>query len=207
MRIVPAGTKGRLAVAGVSALAVAGVGLGISAANATTFAAPTFLNKSELPKGSTFGKWTQSKVKDGLPKPQYTCVKGILPKGSTQYRTFISTGDYLPAEFRETVTLYDSTKGAKKKVLELRTAVSNCDEVLDDVIEITSYGSLGTEDGLHLYGVFTAPPDSEFGFQLFGIGRDGNAVVVTSLGQPGRKADAPVTKFTATAKRALKKAY
>lgn len=206
MRIIPAGRKARVAVAGVSVLAVAGLGAGMSAANATTFAAPTFLNKSELPQGGDFESWTQSAVKDGLPSPQFTCVSGLLPSGSTQYRTFSNTGP-LAAELRETVTLYNTVSAAKAKVKALKKAVKNCDEKVDDVTSIADYGRLGTADGLRILGVFYAPPQSEFNLQLYGIGRDENAVVVTALGQMGKKADAEVTKLTATAKTALKKLY
>ncbi|MGQ0630927.1 MAG: hypothetical protein ACT4P1_07780 [Sporichthyaceae bacterium] len=200
------GSIRRRAVAGLSAAALASLGLAMPSATATTFAPPSFLSKSELPQSGKIGKWTASKIKDGLPKPQYTCVKGILPRGSSQFRTFLGSGLVNP-EFRETVTLYNSVADAKTIVKKLKKAVANCDDRLDDVTGITSYGTFGTADGLAVYGVFTAPPDSEFGLQLFGIGREGNAVVVTSLGQAGKKADAPAGAFVATSKRALKKVY
>ncbi|MGQ0626067.1 MAG: hypothetical protein ACT4PP_15645 [Sporichthyaceae bacterium] len=200
------GSHRRRLLASLSAVAVASLGMLVPSASATTFPPPDFLVKSELPQSGKIGNWNSTKVKDGLPKPQYTCVKGILARSSSQFRTFLGTGIVNP-EFRQTVTLYNKVADAKAIVKELKKAVVNCDDRLDDVTDILSYGTFGTADGLAVYGVFTAPPDSEFGLQLFGIGREGNAVVVTSLGQAGKKADAPAAAFVATSKKALAKVY
>lgn len=199
-------TSRRRALAGLSALAVGTLGLLVPSASATSFPAPSFLVKGELPQSSKIGTWTQAKVKSGLPSPQYTCIKGILPKGSSQYRIFTGDGIVNP-EFRETITLYNEVADAKAIAKKLKKAIVNCQDRLDDITGISSYGTYGTANGLAVFGVFTAPPGSEFNLQLFGIGRDGNAVVVTSLGQAGKQGDAPGAAFVATSKKALSQAY
>jgi hypothetical protein len=70
-----------------------------------------------------------------------------------------------------------------------------------------SYGHVASADGLDRYGVFFAPAGSEYHLQMFGVGRDGKNVVVTSLSQMGRQKEAPVDGFTVMAKTALEKAF
>jgi hypothetical protein len=189
---------------GVAGAVVAGVALaGLAVLPASAANSGTFLSKSELPQGS-YAPWKAHKVKPGLPKPMYTCIAGILPAGKSSYRTF--SGD-MTAEVRETITVTRNQKAAKKLVRNLRSAVTNCEDKLSDVTGVDRVGRWSTEDGLTLDAVYTAPPNSEYNYQLFAVGRDGRRVVVTTFSDMGKKGDAPIGAFSVTAKKALQKAF
>lgn len=183
---------------------VAGVALaGLAALPAGAAGSGTFLAKSDLPQGS-YAPWTAQAQKAGLPKPMYTCIKGILPGKKSQSRTFSGDGT---AEVREIITVTNSTSDAKALARSLRKAITNCEDKLSDVTSVDRIGRWSTEDGLTLDAVYTAPAGSEYNYQLFAVGRDGRAVVVTTFSDMGSKGDAPVSAFTTTAKKALSKAF
>lgn len=194
----------RVAVTGALTVSAAVAVTGLAVLPASANHTGTFIPKSDLPSGSAYTPWTAQAPKAGLPKPMYTCIQGILPKSRSSHQVF--TAD-LTAEVREIITRTSSKASAKTLVKSLRKAVTSCEDALDDVTDIKRYGSYSTEEGLTIDGVFTAPPNSEYNFQLFGIGRDGKNVVVTTFSDMGRKGEAPVSKFTTTAKAALKKAF
>lgn len=184
---------------------VAGVALtGLAVTSASADHTGRFIPKSDLPQASKYTPWTASAPKAGLPKPEYTCIKGILPASRTSYQAFSSD---MTAEVRESITRAGSTAKAKKLVTKLRTAIKNCDDTLDDVTKIERIGKWNIEESLTLHAVYSAPPQSEYNFQLFAVGRDGKNVVVTTFSDMGQKKDAPTGAFSTTAKRALQKAF
>jgi hypothetical protein len=191
----------RTALAGSVVAGVALAGLAALPAGAST--SGTFLAKSDLPQGS-YAPWTAQAQKSGLPKPMYTCIKGIIPGGKSHSQTF--SGD-MTAEVREIITVTASKTDAKKLVHSLRAAITNCEAKLADVTSVDRIGRWSTEDGLTLDAVYTAPENSEYNYQLFAVGRDGRAVVVTTFSDMGKKGEAPTSAFTATAKKALRKAF
>lgn len=190
--------------AGAITVSAAVVAVGLAAGSASASNDGYFIPGSDLPSGSAYTPWTAASPKHGLPAPMYTCIKGVLPKSTSGYRLYGSDGS---AEVREIITRTSSKAKAKTLVRSLRKGVTNCADSLEDVTDVTRYGRYSTEEGLTIDGVFSAPPNSEYSFQLFGIGRDGKNVVVTSFSDMGRQGDAPVSKFTTSAKRALKKAF
>lgn len=192
----------RRALVGAAAAGFALAGLAVTAANANHTG--TFVPKSDLPQASQYTPWTALKPKPGLPVPMYTCIKGILPAAKSSHQIFRSD---MTAEVREIITVTKNKGEAKALTAKLRAAIANCDDRLDDVTDIDRIARYKTADGLTIDGVYTAPEGSEYNFQLFGVGRDGRAVVVTTFGDMGQESDAPVAAFTVTAKRALQKAF
>jgi hypothetical protein len=166
---------------------------------------PTFLAVADLPTSQTLGtSWTAQPGGAGLPDPEYTCVKGMIPSGKTTYRTWNSD---MTGEARETITVLGTADEAKLIAKEVAQSIERCSKTVGQKTTWTSYGHVASVDGLELYGVFFAPKDSEYHLQMFGVGRDGKNVVVTSIGQMGRKAEAPLDAFTIMAKTALEKAF
>jgi hypothetical protein len=187
-----------------AAAVVLGVALtGLVAGAATAAGTGTFVAKSDLPQASTYTPWSAQAPKAGLPKPMYTCIRGILPAGKSTSQVF--SGDSA-AEVREIITVTSGKTEARALVKKLRSAVTHCEDKLHDVTGVDRIGHWDTADGLTLDAVYSAPANSEYNFQLFGIGRDGRAVVVTTFSDLGGKSDAPIKAFTSTAKRALRKA-
>ncbi|HUR75236.1 MAG TPA: hypothetical protein VMZ00_13240, partial [Sporichthya sp.] len=83
--------------------AVAGVALtGLAVTSASASHTGTFVPKSDLPQASQYTPWSASAPKAGLPKPMYTCIKGILPASQSSSQTF--SGD-MTAEVREIITV------------------------------------------------------------------------------------------------------
>lgn len=192
----------RRALVGAAAAGVALAGLAVTAASADHTG--RFIPKSDLPQASQYTPWTALKPKPGLPAPMYTCIKGIIPASKSSHQIFRSD---MTAEVREIITVTKNKTEAKALAAKLRNAIANCDDKLDDVTDIDRIARYKTADGLTIDGVYTAPEGSEYNFQLFGVGRDGKAVVVTTFGDMGQESDAPIAAFTVTAKRALQKAF
>jgi hypothetical protein len=166
---------------------------------------PTFLAIADLPTSRTLGtSWTAQPGGAGLPDPEYTCVKGMIPSGRTTYRTWSSD---LTGEAREMITALGGADEARLIAKEVAQSIERCAKAVGQKTTWTSYGHVASVDGLDLYGVFFAPKNSEYHLQMFGVGSDGRNVVVTSLAQLGRKAEAPVDGFTIMAKTALEKAF
>ena len=175
-----------------------------------TATGPTFLSAADLPTIPEAGTWTEQPVQSGLPDPQYTCISGAVPASGTTYRTF--AGD-MTAEARELVTVLADADGAQLVAKEVAQSIERCTDTMATQADEsgTTWKKYGTypdvADGLTVYGAFFAPAGSEYHLQLFGVGRDGKNVVVTTLAQMGRESEAPVDAFTATAKVALEKAF
>lgn len=169
--------------------------------------APTFLATSDLPATPEAKTWTeQPGTQSGLPDPEYTCIKGLLPAASTTYKSW--SGD-MTAEARQFVTVFADAAAAKSAVTAVEASISKCADAVDDgKTTVERYGQYpDVADGVSVHGAFFAPVNSEYHLQLFGVGRDGATVVVTTLGQMGQESDAPVDAFTATAKTAVEKVF
>ncbi len=90
---------------------------------------------------------------------------------------------------------------------EVAQSIERCAETMGEKTTWKSYGHVDVADGLDLFGVYFAPAGSEYHLQMFGVGHDGKAVVLTSVSQMGKEADAPVDAFTRTAKTAVEKVF
>lgn len=168
---------------------------------------PRFLTGSELPHYDGYQPLTATRIKAGIPTPQYSCIAGVLPADKTTYRTYTAgnaeTGEQVEA--RQLVTVASSTSKAKRLTEQTARSIERCAEETGERTTWKKYATHDIEDGLRVYGVFFAPTDSEYHLQMFGVGRHRKAVVVVALGQGGQRSDAPVNGFTTTAKRALEK--
>jgi len=161
-------------------------------------ATPQFLTAAELP--SKQGPWHAGEVTAGLPDPTYACLADALPAADSSSRTF--TGD-LAAEFRETVVVTADQDAAMALVQRVATAISGCADRVEGNNTSADYSLPDKLRGLRVIGVYFAPKDSEYHFQLYGVGHAGNLVVVTSLSDMGRATEAPRDQFRFTADKAI----
>lgn len=175
-------------------------------AEAPADATPTFLATSDLRVSAEAKTWTeQPGTQSGVPDPEYTCIKGLLPVVSTMYKSW--SGD-MTAEARQFVSVAQDADVAQALVKSLNSAIANCSDNVEDAVAYDRHGQYpDVAGGLTVHGVYFEPQNSEYHLQLFGVGRDGKAVIVTTLGQMGREGEAPVDAFTATAKTAVEKVY
>lgn len=139
-----------------------------------------------------------------LADPEYACVKGMIPSGQTTYKTWSSD---LTGEARQAITVRADADAAKLIAKEVSQSIEKCADRMGDKTTFKSYGHVAAVDGLDLCGVFFAPKGSEYHLQMFGVGRDGKNVVVTSLSQMGREEEAPADAFTLLAKTAVEQAF
>lgn len=177
---------------------------------------PGFLSASQLPQGSRYGTWTASRIYSGVPKTATFCLADALPAAETRYVSYKGKKNVAAQEY---VTVTDSEAEAQALVAELRAQIQRCyTEWLDlDIPQYNDgqrkaswkrYGTEKIEDGLTVFGVFTVPPK---GFakttHLYGVGRDGNAVMVMHLGVIGARGDAPVKPFTKSGGKGLRQVF
>ncbi len=201
----------RTAVVGALTVTTAFAALAGTVLPAGAASSASFLSASQLPQGDEFGDWTRHSLHSGLPSPTWACIKNTLPSSKTTYRKYSSDADLadggVGGEAREMVSVLNNSSDAKDVAKDVRRSIEKCADKIGEDTTWKDYGHHSTEDGLDVYGVFFAPPGSEYHLQMFGVGRDGRKVVVVGLSQQGRKSDAPVTRFTKTAKTALSKAF
>jgi hypothetical protein len=169
-------------------------------------ATPTFLATADLPASAEAKTWTeQPGTSSGLPEVEYTCIKGLLAADSTTYKAW--SGD-MTAEMKQFVTVYSDAAAAEAAVAALNSGIASCDERVEGDSAYQRAGDFpAVANGVTVHEMYFAPENSEYHLQLFGVGRDGSTVVVTTLGQMGQKEDAPVDAFTTTAKTAVEKVY
>ncbi len=177
---------------------------------------PGFLRTSQLPQGPRFGRWSAGRIYNGVPKTATFCLDDALPAPETRYVSYKGKKNVAAQEY---VTVLDTETEARALVASLRAQIQRCyTEWLD--LDIPAYkngqrtaswkryGTKKIEDGLTVFGVFTVPPK---GFakttHLYGVGRDGNAVMVMHLGVIGARGDAPVKSFTKSAGKGLRQVF
>ncbi|MFD3455243.1 hypothetical protein ACFWVC_24080 [Streptomyces sp. NPDC058691] len=197
----------RAVVTAVAATAL--LGLGAAEAEATApAAAPKFLAAKELPPHPS-SPWYAGRVTQGLPDYPVFCLERGLPSRGAAYREFGT--EYDTGAVQLTFKAKNSV-AARDLATRLRASVRGCAARFErqnpkGEADWKDYGSIGVENGAHVYGVHTAHPDSEHGVALYGIGRDGRTVTVVKWSQMGTLKQAPVKAFKKTTKRAVAKLY
>lgn len=195
-RTVAAGAAAVAAIAGAS-LATAGQSMAVARAAAP---APGFLEPGELPP-HTSSEWRAGDVTQGLPDPLPFCLDGgALPADGGYHRAY--TTDLDTGAVQVSVTTGSAAEAAALAA-ELESSVANC---AGDWLSANpggtaswqDYGKLDAGDGAHLYGTYTALPNSSHNVHLFGVGREGATVTAVQWGQIGTLADAPVQDFRKT---------
>ncbi|MBO8194399.1 hypothetical protein ITI46_22430 [Streptomyces oryzae] len=166
--------------------------------------APGFLTADDLPPHST-SPWYEGPVAKGLPDPETFCVDGAIPdKGGTYHRLFRTDYD---TNASQVGVAAKSAKAAGKLAAKLEKRVANCaaDWLRDNPGSTASwddYGTVEAGDGAHIYGVHTAPAESEHGVSLFAVVRKGAKVTVVRWAEMGTLADAPAAAFRMTTTKA-----
>ncbi|MGI5351429.1 hypothetical protein ACQEU8_25100 [Streptomyces sp. CA-250714] len=180
----------------------------LTAATATATAAPVaprttapgFLTADDLPPHPT-SPWHEGPVSKGLPDPEPFCMAGAIPAQAGTYHRIFST-EYDTHASQVSVRAA-SAKAAGKLAAKLEKRAANCaaDWLRKNPGSSASwddYGTVDAGDSAHIYGVHTAPPESEHGVNLFAVVRKGAKVSVVRWAQMGTLEDAPVASFRTT---------
>lgn len=197
----------RRAAAGAAA-AAASLSLTLFAAGPASAApapAPGFLEPGDLPPHSS-SAWFAGGIAQGLPDPETFCFEGAMPDGdATHHRDFRT--DYDTGASQVTVTAA-STGAANRLAARLEARAADCaaDWLRDNPGSTASwddYGTVSAGDRAHVYGVHTAPPESEHGVNLLGVARAGATVTVVRWAEMGTLGQAPVDSFRGTVRAAV----
>ncbi|MFP8886624.1 hypothetical protein [Streptomyces mangrovi] len=196
------------AVTAVAAAAVALTAPGTAQAEPVRTGTPAFLSPGQLPP-NPFSPWYAGEVAPGLPELPVFCLEDALPERGSWHRRFHTELDTGAVQ----VTVRTSGVGAARRLAaEAEASVRDCAADFRERHPGASarwkdYGRVDVEEGAHVYGVHTAPPESEYGIHLFGVGRDGRTVTVVAWGRMGTFEDAPVKDFKETTRTAVDKLY
>ncbi|WP_369201520.1 hypothetical protein [Streptomyces sp. PU-14G] len=173
-------------------------------ATATAADAPGFLEADDLPPHAS-SPWYAGEVTEGLPDPEPFCMEGAVPdKGATYHRSFGTDYDTHAAQIAVTT---GSSKAATALAGKLEARAAHCaaDWLRENPGASASWDDYGTVDageGAHVYGVHTAPPESEHGVNLFAIVHKGKKVTVVRWAEMGTLEHAPVAAFRMTTTKA-----
>ncbi|MDJ1137887.1 hypothetical protein [Streptomyces iconiensis] len=197
-------TVRRAAAAATASAAALSLAL-LTAGPATAAPAPGFLKPADLPPHSS-SAWFAGKVTKGLPDPETFCFEGAVPDRAGTYHRDYRT-DYDTGASQVTVTLA-SAKAADRLAARLEARAANCaaDWLRDNPGSTASwddYGTVSAGDRAHVYGVHTAPPESEHGVNLLGVAREGATVTLVRWAEMGTLPQAPVTAFRTTVSTAV----
>ncbi|MDF4249706.1 hypothetical protein [Streptomyces sp. WMMB303] len=197
-------TRSAAGAATAAALVLLTAATATAAAAPSRTAAPGFLTADDLPPHAT-SPWYQGAVTKGLPDPEPFCVDGAVPDTSATHHRLFGT-DY-DTHASQVATTTASVKAADKLAAKLADRAAGCaaDWLRDHPGSTASwddYGTVDAGDGAHLYGVHTAPPESEHGVNLFAVIRKGTKVTVVRWAEMGTLPDAPVAAFRTTATKA-----
>ncbi|NSC20851.1 hypothetical protein FM076_06375 [Streptomyces albus subsp. chlorinus] len=191
-------------VAALTTTAAALTALAATATTATAAAGPGFLEADDLPPHAT-SPWYTGEVAKGLPDPEPFCVDGVVPdSGKTYHRLFGTDYDTHASQIGVTTA---SRQAATKLAAKLESRVAGCaaDWLRKNPGSSASwddYGRVEAGDSAHVYGVHTAPPESEHGVSLFAVVRKGAKVTVVRWAEMGTLAHAPVDAFRMTTTKA-----
>lgn len=186
-------TTVRKAAAGVTAAAAALSLALLTAGPAAAAPAPGFLEPGGLPPHSS-SAWFAGDVTQGLPDPETFCFEGALPDGDDTYHRDFHT-DLDTHASQVTVTAPSAAEAERLAArLEARAADCAADWLRDNPGATASWDDYGS----HVYGVHTAPPESENGVNLFGVARVGATVTVVRWAEMGTLGQAPVDAFRTT---------
>ncbi|MGK4903793.1 hypothetical protein [Streptomyces sp. PHES57] len=196
-------TRTRTGAAVITAVALPLLALTVSPAGAAS-AAPGFLEADDLPPHAT-SPWHAGPVTKGLPDPQQFCMEGAVPDaGRTYHRLFHTEYDTHASQVGVTAAS-ETAAGKLARTLEGRAANCAADWLRDNPGSSASwddYGTVEAGDSAHVYGVHTAPPQSEHGVSLFAVVRKGAKVTVVRWAQMGTLEHAPVDAFRTTVTKA-----
>jgi len=164
-------------------------------------AEPRFVDPADLPQGERFGAWGASAVRAGLPKRAGFCLDGMFPAEQTSYRAYRSNAPKVSAQ--EYLVQAGSEAQASALVAKLGQRLEGCYrewlnldiDAYDGAARTASwerYRSSNIADGLTVYGVFTVPPKGfDRATHLYGVGRDGERVMVLHMSMVGAHSEAP----------------
>ncbi|MFH0245045.1 hypothetical protein ACGRHY_22090 [Streptomyces sp. HK10] len=209
--MMPIRTRRTRFAAAVTAAAAAAVTLafpGTAQAGPARTGVPAFLSPGQLPP-HPFSPWYAGEAARGLPQSPVFCLEGILPEQDSWHRRFHTEYDTGAVQ----VTVRTAGIGAARGLAaEAEASVRDCaadfqERYPEASAQWKDYGRIDVEEGAHVYGVHTAPPESEYGIHLFGVGRDGRTVTVVAWGQMGTFEHAPVEEFEETTRTAVDKLY
>ncbi|MEU4968361.1 hypothetical protein [Streptomyces smyrnaeus] len=201
----------RSIVGAATTTAVAATALLMAAASTATAApasprttAPGFLTADDLPPHAS-SPWYEGPVTKGLPDPEPFCVDGAVPNTAGTYHRLFGT-DY-DTHASQVGVKAASAKAAGELAAELERRVANCaaDWLRDHPGSSASwddYGTVDVGDSAHIYGVHTAPPESEHGVNMFAVIRKGAKVTVVRWAEMGTLEHAPVAAFRTTTTKA-----
>ncbi|UNS96218.1 hypothetical protein MMF93_06665 [Streptomyces tubbatahanensis] len=173
-------------------------------ATATAAPAPGFLEADDLPPHAS-SPWHAGEVTRGLPDPEPFCMEGAVPdKGATHHRSFGTDYDTHAVQIAVTTA---SPKAAAALADRLEARAANCaaDWLRENPGASASwddYGTVEAGESAHVFGVHTAPPESEHGVNLFAVVSKGKKVTVVRWAQMGTLEDAPVDAFRMTTTKA-----
>ncbi|MGQ0467715.1 MAG: hypothetical protein ACT4QG_20650 [Sporichthyaceae bacterium] len=174
---------------------------------------PRFVDPADLPQGARFGDWGASAVREGLPKRAGFCLDGMFKAEQTSYRSYRSNAPKVSAQ--EYLVQAGSETAAATLVAKLGQRLENCYrewlnldiEAYDGAGRTASwerYRSTNIADGLTIYGVFTVPPKGfDKATHLYGVGRDGERVMVLHMSLVGPHSEAPDGVFRQSAVAAV----
>ncbi|MGY1434757.1 hypothetical protein [Streptomyces reniochalinae] len=189
-----------------TATAAATLALLATTATATATAAetPGFLEADDLPPNAS-SPWHAGEVTQGLPDPEPFCMEGAVPDESATYHRSFGT-DYDTHAVQVAVTTA-SPKAAAALAGRLETRAAHCaaDWLREHPGSSASWDDYGTVDAgesAHVWGVHTAPPESEHGVNLFAVVSKGKKVTVVRWAEMGTLEHAPVDAFRTTTTKA-----
>jgi hypothetical protein len=177
---------------------------------------PLFVNTDALPHGARFGVWHGGTAIDGVPGKAPFCLGGEFDAHTTKYRTYSASPKVAGQEY---LSVQPSAAAATALVNKLDQDLRECYKswlslnipAYHDHKRSASwekYASSNADGTMTVYGVFTVPPKGyDPATHLFGVGREGNTVMVLHLSMPGTRSTAPVEAFTQSANTALQVMY
>lgn len=212
-----------LAVSSATAAMLAGLGVPATASSqepapppvtARADTTPRFIEPAAMPQGERFGDWGASAVRSGLPKRAGFCLDGLFKAEQTSYRPYSGSAPKVTAQ--EYLIQAGSATEAAELVTRVGKRLQGCyKEWLNLEIEAyrdaprtaswERYRTSSVGDGLTVYGVFTVPPKKfDKATHLYGVGRDGDRVMVLHMSLVGSQAQSPDGPFRSSAAHALR---
>ena len=130
---------------------------------------------------------------------------GEIPTREPVQSASVSVSESASVSVSVSVSPSETAAGKLARTLEGRAANCAADWLRDNPGSSASwddYGTVEAGDSAHVYGVHTAPPQSEHGVSLFAVVRKGAKVTVVRWAQMGTLEHAPVDAFRTTVTKA-----
>jgi hypothetical protein len=177
---------------------------------------PLFVSTDALPHGDRFGTWRGGAAIEGVPGKAPFCLGGEFDAKTTKYRTYSAAPKVAGQEY---LSVQPTAAAAVALTAKLDRDLRECYKswlslnipAYHDHKRSASwekYTSSSPNSVMTVYGVFTVPPKGyDPATHLFGVGREGNTVMVLHMSMVGTKRNAPVSAFTDSANTALQVMY